>query len=215
MVMDQQASRAGGERLSALLDGELDATEASAACRQWQGDAECRQTWHAWHVIADVLRSDELAHGAYHDARFLAALRVKLAGEPVVLAPQPLPESSPYARRRRGARFLLPLASAAALVLVAGTFVAMQPSLLGPADPGASGRVAAAPATANPSPGTQTVAVSPANPAADAQPAASIRLIRDARLDRYLAAHKQFPGSTVPGDPSATLRNATVRVEGR
>ena len=39
---------------------------------------------------------------------------------------------------------------------------------------------------------------------------ASDQLIRDARLDRYLAAHKQFAGSTALGIPSGFLRNATA-----
>ena len=44
---------------------------------------------------------------------------------------------------------------------------------------------------------------------------ASGQVIRDARLDRYLAAHKQFAGSSALGVPSAYLRNATVEVSGR
>jgi sigma-E factor negative regulatory protein RseA len=40
-------------------------------------------------------------------------------------------------------------------------------------------------------------------------------LIRDARLDRYLAAHQQFAGSTALGVPSGFLRNATAEAVGR
>jgi len=36
------------------------------------------------------------------------------------------------------------------------------------------------------------------------------KLIRDARLDRYLAAHKQFAGTSALGVPSGFLRSATV-----
>ena len=35
-------------------------------------------------------------------------------------------------------------------------------------------------------------------------------LIRDARLDRYLDAHKQFAGSSALGVPSGFLRSATT-----
>jgi sigma-E factor negative regulatory protein RseA len=35
-------------------------------------------------------------------------------------------------------------------------------------------------------------------------------VLRDARLDRYLAAHKQFAGSSALGVPSSFLRSATV-----
>jgi sigma-E factor negative regulatory protein RseA len=44
---------------------------------------------------------------------------------------------------------------------------------------------------------------------------ASNQLIRDARLDRYLAAHQQFAGSSALGMPSAYLRNATAEIPGR
>jgi sigma-E factor negative regulatory protein RseA len=40
-------------------------------------------------------------------------------------------------------------------------------------------------------------------------------VIRDARLDRYLAAHKQFSGSSALGLPSAFLRSATVESDAR
>jgi len=36
------------------------------------------------------------------------------------------------------------------------------------------------------------------------------QLIRDVRLDEYLAAHKKFGGSSVPGGPSGFLRNAAA-----
>ena len=39
---------------------------------------------------------------------------------------------------------------------------------------------------------------------------ASGALLRDAQLDRYLAAHKQFAGTSALGVPSAYLRSATV-----
>lgn len=39
---------------------------------------------------------------------------------------------------------------------------------------------------------------------------ASGQLIRNARLDRYLAAHKQFGGSSAPGTPLGYLRSAST-----
>jgi sigma-E factor negative regulatory protein RseA len=41
------------------------------------------------------------------------------------------------------------------------------------------------------------------------------KVIRDAGLDRYLAAHKHFAGSSALGVPSAFLRSATVDAAGR
>ena len=43
---------------------------------------------------------------------------------------------------------------------------------------------------------------------------ADSKLIRDAQLDRYLAAHKQFAGTSALGVPSAFLRSATVDSDG-
>ena len=41
------------------------------------------------------------------------------------------------------------------------------------------------------------------------------QLVRDSRLDRYLAAHKQFGGSSVLGVPSGFLRSATLQTPER
>ncbi len=201
----------GGTLLCALVDGEVEAAEASEACSAWQHDPVQRCAWHAWHVAGDVLRSEELALGADSDARFLAAFRIRLAAEAVVLAPAPLPDTA-FAVRRRRVRWALPSAAAAGFVLVAGTFVAMRPG--GVADtkpvevaavPAAEVRVASTPSVVTPTP-TALETAAPAN---------KVRLMRDARLDRYLAAHKQFAGSTAPAWSQATLRNATVELERR
>ena len=56
------------QRLSALADGELDADESALACGQWRGDASVRARWHAYQLIGDVLRSEELASDAARDA---------------------------------------------------------------------------------------------------------------------------------------------------
>jgi len=41
------------------------------------------------------------------------------------------------------------------------------------------------------------------------------QLIHDVRLDQYLAAHKQFSGSSALGVPSGFLRGATYDASGR
>jgi sigma-E factor negative regulatory protein RseA len=74
--------------MSALCDG--DSAAAGPACAAWAQDAQARRAWHEYHLIGDVLRSDELALRPQRDAAFLAALRTRLAQEPVPLAPQPV-----------------------------------------------------------------------------------------------------------------------------
>jgi len=198
------------ERLSALLDGEVDGAACAAACAGWTADAALRQDWHAWHLIGDVLRSEDLASSPVRDARFLAELRGRLASEPVVLAPAPLPTGAaePTGQRRTG-RWLVPSAVAAGFVLVAGTFgmlrIAGQPAAPAPT------LASAAPAALAP---VRTATLpEPAEPAQEI--VASGKLIRDAQLDRYLAAHKQFAGTSALGVPSAFLRSATVHAEPR
>ena len=88
-----------GEQLSALVDGELDAAQVSALCGAWREDADVRRRWHDYQLIGDVLRSDDLATAPAHDSNFLAALRNRLADEPVVIAPAAL--QSPQVERRR------------------------------------------------------------------------------------------------------------------
>jgi sigma-E factor negative regulatory protein RseA len=91
---------------------------------------------------------------------------------------------------------MLPSAIAAGLVLVVGTFTLLRP---GGSPPAAAPAVTLADAT-------------PAEPAAIVM---NGKVIRDARLDRYLAAHKQFSGSSALGLPSAFLRSATVEADAR
>src|SRR5664280_1328050 len=197
------------ERLSALVDGELAPGDASLACAAWKGDAELRQTWHAYHLIGDVLRSEDLVSPAGHDRRFLLAFQARLAAEPVVLAPAPLRSQGRAAR----SRWVLPSAMAAGFVLVAGTLVVLGPN--GPATVASTPVVVAADRSVQvDDPALRRVSL---GESADAQMPVAIngRMIRDARLDRYLAAHKQFSGTSALGVPSAFLRSATVDVEPR
>ena len=226
MFKDSETNAAGCERLSALVDGELDDTLAAQACAQWRENAGMRATWHAYHLIGDVLRSDDLACVPAHDAGFLCALRARLANEPVVLAPRPLEAAAPSpvplaARAASGGRrrsWIAPTAVAAGFVAVAGVLTLTRPGPL-PDRSGGDTVAQVAPATSLAEAGPLTAASTRLGPAVlPAEPqtfVASGQVIRDARLDRYLAAHKQFAGSSALGVPSAYLRNATVEVSGR
>lgn len=198
------------ERLSELLDGETRDADPAGACAAWRDDAEARRDWHAWHLISDVLRSDELASSADHDARFLSTLRTRLAGES---APTDANVVSLDAVRaaRRPVRWMLPSAMAAGLVLVVGTFTLVRP-----------GQPVADPAAVLASADTSAPTPAPALPASERIVAAGEgrlvtdhRMLRDAQLERYLAAHKQFAGTTALGVPSAFLRSATVESPSR
>ena len=197
------------ERLSALADGEVDAGAAGAACAAWKSDAELRRTWHAWHLIGDVLRSEDLASSPGRDQRFLLALRERLAAEPVVLAPEPLPQAP--AARRNGGRWMLPSAVAAGFMLVAGTFLVLDPT--GAPSPAVPTLARVEPPAAVEATMVQAGLREPALPVQAV--AVNGRMIRDPRLERYLAAHKQFAGTSALGVPSTFLRSATVDAEPR
>ena len=139
---DSEASR---EALSALADGEAQSSEVARACAAWKDQPDARATWHAYQMIGDVMRSDDLAHAGEGSA-FLKNFRERLAQEPVVLAPnaaatqrpsvapvtQPL--AAPMLRRRAWAG---PMAVAAGFVMVVGALLSSQVVPTGaPASPG-------------------------------------------------------------------------------
>jgi sigma-E factor negative regulatory protein RseA len=202
-MSEQLSNEESRERLSVLLDGECDASAAERACRAWREDADIRTTWHAYQLIGDVLRSEDLAHPAARDEAFLDALRQRLAGEPTVLAPAGTTRVAP---RRR---WFAPAAAAAGFAAVAGVLVVTRLGQPG-ADP-------AGPALAL-APGAAVRSVSASAPG-DAEPPAVVmtdgKLIRDAQLDRYLAAHKQFGGSSAVAVPGMVLRSSATVAPGR
>jgi sigma-E factor negative regulatory protein RseA len=178
--------------LSALADG--DAQALDRACGHWRDDAAARQTWHAYHLIGDVMRSEELAGSPSRDAAFLVGVRQRLAAEPVVLAPAPLPAPPPRQRQT----WLVAAAAVAGFAAVAGvmvmTRVGSDTSTLATA-PAAVPLVATAPATTRP-------------PVLTNDPSG---VIHDARLDEFLRAHQSIRGTMVAA-PGGTLRRVDIEV---
>ncbi len=189
-----QADESRRLTLSALIDGEGEASALSRACATWAEDAEMRRTWHAYHLIGDVIRSEDLAASPARDAALLAAVRTRLAAEPVVLAPQPPVAARPV---RRGA-WRVPVALAAGVFAVAGVVAVIQPSVMGgPAGPA----LASMPAT-GPVPGVLQVR----SPAISRD-----QMLRDARVDEYLRAHRDaFAGSPV-ALPGGAMRSVELQ----
>jgi len=193
------------ERLSALMDGEADRDLVQSVCRQWRQDEDDRAQWHAYHLIGDVLRSEDLGQRSASDAAFLAGVRERLAREPVVLAPQPmivpeqpleqqqvtrtaqvvgLPVQRSLGMRMR--RWVAPVGMAAGVALVAGAVLVTRPDAL---TSGAGQLAVSTPAPTAPTapttvptvPEVQTVRVQvPTGPEGDA-----------ADLIRYVNAHHQ------------------------
>ena len=216
--------RARGEELSALLDGELQGGQVERICSEWRSDARSRDTWHAYSLIGDVMRSDDLALSYASDEQFLRDFRKRMAAEPVVLAPRPVqppaadvPAEAPLPVVRLARAWALPVSLAAGFVMVVGAVLGVQNPAVNPA---AAPQVAVVP-TGNAA--NSLVKVSRTEdvaPPSDVYPAGMElvfdgQVIRDPRLDRYLLAHKQFAGTSVLGPTSGLLRNAAVEVPER
>ena len=186
------------EALSALVDGEADAAAVRDGVSRWREDDDAKATWHAYQLIGDVLRSEDLAAG-HGDRAFLQRLHARLSEEPTVLAPAPdLPQAPPDPGQAAGMlhRWAVPLGVAAGMALVVGTLLAVRQ---GPqADEGA--------VLADAKPG---LVQPPVELAAVAGSSSSPVLLRDPRLDRYLAAHKQFQGANAMGPSTGFIRSAT------
>ena len=190
-----------------MADGELDDADAAACCSAWGKDAELRAEWHAWHLIGDVLRSEDLAGDPRRDRRLVGAVRTRLQSEPIVLAPASLMGRTPGASRGIGRPgWRAGAAVAAGLVLVVGTFTLIRPGDA-PRPTGVALDTSRAAAAAVPAVAPATTAEAAAIPVAIV---ADNRIIRDAQLDQYLEAHKQFAGSSALGLPTVFLRGATV-----
>lgn len=182
------------EAMSALADGQADAAEAAFAL--WASDPQARDAWESYHLIGDVLRSEDLATQPANDD-FLAGVRARLAAEPVILAPAALPLAV-APRRMDLRRWVAPAAVAAGFVAVAGVLVLTRVV----APEGAGGSVLASTPVLPASPGVRAVQSLAAGDAGDV-PLQLVdgKLIRDARLDSYLRAHRgglsAMPGGAV------------------
>ena len=70
------------EKLSALIDGELQGDGLQAHLSRLRIDPELRSAWHTYHLIGDALRGQT-------SPEFAARVVARLHEEPTVLAPRP------------------------------------------------------------------------------------------------------------------------------
>ncbi|MGH8677075.1 MAG: sigma-E factor negative regulatory protein [Burkholderiales bacterium] len=95
------------EKLSELMDGELDEHALETELLRLKNDPELREAWDVFHLIGDTLRGQ-----AQLSARYVERVNSRLAVEPTVLAPR---------RRNIGRLFrraALPIAASACGVAV-------------------------------------------------------------------------------------------------
>lgn len=100
------------EKISAFVDGEIDAAEARGQIGRLKESAELRAAWETYHLIGDTLRGERQV---IMPRSFTESVRARLATEPTVLAPR-----SGRILRSTVGRFALPVAaSACGMALVA------------------------------------------------------------------------------------------------
>jgi sigma-E factor negative regulatory protein RseA len=204
-----------GELLSALADDQLSADELNTLLSDARGaavSATVLASWTSYQLIGDLLRSPSNALGG-KDADFMAEFSRRLALEPIALAKSPFVadlanQAEPKIRSLSAPRdafngradaandgnfrwkMLAGLASLAAVSVVGW-------SAVGWLTPAGSPQLAQAPAPAVVA-AQQVLVTSSQGP-----------VVRDARLEELLAAHRQMGGTSALQVPSGFLRNAT------
>ena len=182
-------------RISALVDGELEASEANGAIATLARNEEQKSLWSLYHVIGDALQHEsDLAIDV--SGRVMAAL----SSEITVLSPRPQRST------RRWQRQLVALAASAAGVAVVA-WIALAPAQI-PVMPGSL--TAANQAVVSPelprlavmdTPSTRAkVAVSSVSETPALSAAAEAK--QAARLQEYLMAHQAYEGGALVGGAS-------------
>lgn len=193
------------QRVSALLDGELEGEELAATLAYAAQEQQGRASWQLYTLVGDALRSSDLARPANPD--FLPRLRERLVQENV--RPRSADRARPISAAPGAAanaavfRWKL-LAGLASLATVASLGWTSLAGLRG-ADLAEAQLAQQAPAPERSSASTVVVA--------DSQPPQM--MLRDPRLDELLAAHKQFGSMSALQMPAGFLRNATFETSGQ
>jgi sigma-E factor negative regulatory protein RseA len=78
------------DRISALMDGEVDEKSAAQLIEALARDPEAIRTWRSYHLIGDAMRG-----GMLLSERFTERVAQRLAAEPTVLAPRRMRSESP------------------------------------------------------------------------------------------------------------------------
>jgi sigma-E factor negative regulatory protein RseA len=164
------------DKISALMDGELDARQSDQQYTRLEQDSDAKACWNTYHLIGDALRGDSIV-----STNLSAKLGARLEQEPTVLAPQ-RPRMRPV--RRTTAYALSAAASLSAVALVG--WMAFNNPLAPQADSVATS--VAAPVAPS------SVPVATVTPASVQPQLASVP--SDGKMNEYLMAHQEFSPST-------------------
>lgn len=204
-MVDQSIESA--ERVSALVDGQLQGDELVHALTDLASGSEARARWDAYHLVGDVMRSGaSQAHA--HDADFVRRLRLKMAENTIELVAVHaidikaigLNHSKNISTNDSSWRRVAGVAS----IALAGVLAWQGLHWASSANPVSAPQLAqqnaapAVPAALIRSDGSSALAMS-------AEPV----MIRDPQLDALLAAHRRFGGASALQVPAGFVRNVT------
>lgn len=164
------------EKLSAFVDGELDAETTEAVMRSLGVAPDMRERWDAYCLIGDAMRGD--AHGAQH---LVSRVMAELDEEPTVLVPA---AASEVRSKTFFGRSLMPVAASVMGVAAVG-IVAFSMYPAGPAE------LEASPTFAEAEP---TVTIAEVD-----SPAMSFASEALAPQREYLFVHQAMSGGPIPG----------------
>jgi len=177
------------ERISELMDGELEAREAQQQFARIKQHKELAHCWNTFHLIGDALRGERPL-----SREISGRVAMELANEPTVLAPRS--RSRSYASKRAATYAVSIAASLSAVALVA--WIAFH-------NPLAPTEIAKAP------PAPAPVSATPAA----AEQLASVP--SEGHMNEYLMAHQEFSPSTAIQGLAPYIRSVsgTQQAKGR
>lgn len=217
------------ERISALVDGQLQGAEFAQTVAELEANEEARANWDTCHWLGDVMRSGEAQVLRAHDPDFVRRLRQRMkqdAIEPVAVTAIEIRATGQNDSKLTSAndglwRRAVGFASVALVGILAWQGVQWSssadpvgaPQLAQQAQPLISAASSAALADAS-SLNTGRALIRSDGSSVLAMSSEPLVMIRDPQLDALLAAHRQFGGASALQTPAGFLRNANFE-EGR
>lgn len=221
-MVDQSMESA--ERVSALVDGQLQGDEFVEALADLASSSEARSNWDTYHLLGDVMRAGGPVVRP-HDADFVLRLRERIAKDAIEIAAINVEDIRSIGHKH--SKFFSAndgswrRVSGFASVALVGILAWQGLHWGGSTDPSATPQLAqqdAAPSVQAQS----TTALADVRPTTVGQPlirsdgssalaitSESPVMIRDPQLDALLAAHRQFGGTSALQMPAGFLRRAT------
>lgn len=162
------------EKISMLMDGELDEHASRGQLKRLKDDPALARGWHDYHLVGDAMRGERPLSAGFNER-----LAARMAAEPTILAPRRT------SKRSATAYALSAAASISAVALVGWVAFVNYPEAPAP-------QIAQAPLAALPAITAATAITPPA--AAPQPPLASVS--SEGKMNEYLMAHQEFSPST-------------------